>query len=138
MDEVKKIKEFWSMPIESYEYHELRSHVADIEWLIEQVENKQNEISTLIKACNYLKNDFEKLQQENERYKDINQGLLEVQFSLREKEKEYQQWFEAASDNVRRKEKVIENQFNMIKELESEIEKLEEDNYDLRIESGNI
>jgi hypothetical protein len=34
MDEVKKIKDFWSMPLESYEYHEQRSHVADIEWLV--------------------------------------------------------------------------------------------------------
>jgi TPP-dependent trihydroxycyclohexane-1,2-dione (THcHDO) dehydratase len=126
MEEIKminifeKIKEKYSVivPIDTINNIDIIAVAHhDLQWLIEEVEN---------------------LQTENERYKNINQGLLDVQISLREKEREYQQWFEVASSNVQRKDKVIENQFKIIKGLESEIEKLEEDNYDLRIESGNI
>lgn len=52
------------------------------------------------KECLLIADTLERLYKENERYKDINQGLLEVQLSLRNKEKEYQQWFEAAAKNL--------------------------------------
>lgn len=81
---------------------------------IEHKEGNTNSYGESLKCFFEVKDRFEKLEKENERYKDINQGLLEVQFSLRDKEKEYKQWFEVASQNVKEKEKTVEQVYQIL------------------------
>jgi predicted nuclease with TOPRIM domain len=63
-------------------------------FLIEQVKEKNEELN--------------KLREENQRYKEINDGLLKVQMDLRSENEELKQWFRSAVATRRRMEKKLE------------------------------
>jgi predicted nuclease with TOPRIM domain len=73
-------------PLNEYKKHN--------EFLIEQVKEKNEEIN--------------RIKEENQRYKEINDGLLKVQMDLRSENTELKQWFRASVAIRERMEKKLE------------------------------
>jgi hypothetical protein len=89
MNRLNEIKKYWidgNPKFIKYEYHEKRDHTEDIQVLIDMLESKNKEV---------------------DRYKEINDGLLEVQFELRDKEKTNQQWVKQILSTTKTYENVI-------------------------------